>query len=377
MRKNKKPQFMTERRNAGGEIRYYWQPSRAVRTFGFKIESLGTDYAEAVKQANRLNEAVEEWKVGRNQPEFTKRSAPMVAGSFLALVREYKQTAYWRDRRPNTLRGYENQLKKICAVFGQTPVALIRRADISAYYNAQAVKHRASANAALRVIKILMNYAVSRDYIVKNPTAGVRMVGTPPRRSVWSVEAERAFLATCDKMNRPSVKRAFLLSLYAGQRQGDVLSLRWDDIVKTPDGPTICLTQSKTGAYLEIPVCDAIAADLKSDAGTVSRIGERTGTLCKNEYTGKQWTADAFHHCFADIRDRAQRDFPDIDFSNLQYIDLRRTCVVRMAEKGATIPQITAVTGHKIDECAKIVETYLPRNRAMATAAIRKLNAFC
>ena len=377
MRKNKRPQFLTERKNADGEIRYYWQPSRAVKTFGFKIESLGNDYNEAVKQANRLNEAVEEWKAGRNQPQFTKRSAPMVAGSFRALVNEYKETAYWKDRRATTLRGYENQLKNLLAVFGETPVCMIRRADVSAYYNAQAVKHRASANAALRVIKLLLNYAVARDYIGKNPTAGVRMVGTPPRRSVWSIEAEKAFLATCDKMNRPSVKRAFLLSVYGGQRQGDVLSLRWDNIVQKPDGPTICLTQSKTGVYLEILIADAIAEDLKKDAGAICRIGERTGTLCKNEYTGEQWTADAFHHCFRDIRDQAQKDFPDIDFSNLQFLDLRRTCVVRMAMQGSTIPQITAVTGHTIDECAKIVETYLPRNREMATAAIKKLNAFC
>lgn len=376
MRKNKKPQFMTERKNADGEIRYYWQPSRAVKTFGFKIESLGTDFNEAVKRANRLNEAVDEWKAGRNQPEFTKRSAPIVAGSFQALVNEYKGTAYWRDRRATTLRGYENQLKKILAVFGQTPVCLIRRADISAYYNAQAVRHRASANAALRVIKILMNYAVSRDYIAKNPTAGVRMVGTPPRHSVWSKDAEDAFLATCDKMNRPSVKRAFLLSLYAGQRQGDVLSLRWDNIVQRPEGPTLCLTQSKTGVYLEILVANKIAENLKSDDGAVIRIGGRTGTLCKNEYTGEQWTADAFHHCFADIRAQAQKDYPNIDFSNLQFIDLRRSCVVRMGIQGAPATQIASVTGHKIDECMKILETYLPRNREMATAAIRRLNAF-
>lgn len=379
MRKNKKPMFMTVRENADGEKRYYWQPSRSVRTFGFKIEPLGNDFAEAVKKANRLNEAVEEWKSGRNQTAFTKRSAPVVTGSFQALVNEYKQTVYWTERRKSTLTGYEKHLKKILRVFGDKPLCLIQRADISAFYNAYAVEHRSSANAALRVINILMNYAVSRDYIIKNPAQGIRIAGTPPRRSVWSREAESALLEACDEMERPSQRRAFILGLYTGQREGDVLSLNWSNVTISSDGLTICLTQSKTGTYLEIPAARIVAEELKHDVsdGGVYKIAGRTGAVVKNEFTNTGWKSDAFRKVFCKIRARAQQNHPEIDFSNLQFIDLRRTCVVRMAEQGATIPQITAVTGHKTDECQRIIETYLPRNLKMAAEAIRKLDAFC
>lgn len=378
MRKDKKPLFMTERRNTSGERRYYWQPSKTIKTFGFKIEPLGNDFAEAVKKANRMNEAVEEWKAGRNQPAFTKRSAPVVTGSFQALVNEYKQTVYWTERRKSTLIGYEKHLKKILRVFGDKPLCLIQRADISAFYNAQAVEHRSSANAALRVINILMNYAVTRDYIIRNPAQGIRIAGTPPRRSVWSKGAELAFLEACDELNRPSQRRAFILGLYTGQREGDILSLKWPNVMTTADGMTICLTQSKTGTYLEIPAARVVVEELKRDVNKgVCQIGRRSGALVKNEYTNAGYEGDAFRKVFGKIRARAQHNHPEIDFSNLQFIDLRRTCVVRMAERGATIPQITAVTGHKTDECQRIIETYLPRNRTMAAEAIRKLDAFC
>lgn len=38
--------------------------------------------------------------------------------------------------------------------------------------------------------------------------------------------------------------------------------------------------------------------------------------------------------------------------------DLRRTGIVRLAEAGATTPQIAALSGHSIDYCQRIIDTY-------------------
>ena len=58
---------------------------------------------------------------------------------------------------------------------------------------------------------------------------------------------------------------------------------------------------------------------------------------------------------------------------HLQARDLRRTAAVRLAEAGATAPEIAAVTGHSIDRTERILEVYVPRTKAMATATITKL----
>ena len=54
---------------------------------------------------------------------------------------------------------------------------------------------------------------------------------------------------------------------------------------------------------------------------------------------------------------------------NLQFRDLRRTSMVRLAEAGATVPQIAAISSHSIKQTRKILEHYLPRNRQMALGA--------
>jgi integrase len=57
----------------------------------------------------------------------------------------------------------------------------------------------------------------------------------------------------------------------------------------------------------------------------------------------------------------------------LQFRDLRRTAMVRLAEAGVTVPEIAAISGHTIETTTRILEVYLSRNFAMAKAAIRKL----
>ncbi len=46
---------------------------------------------------------------------------------------------------------------------------------------------------------------------------------------------------------------------------------------------------------------------------------------------------------------------------------------MRLAEAGASVPEIAAVTGHSIERTTQILEVYVPRTRAMAVAAIEKL----
>jgi hypothetical protein len=53
--------------------------------------------------------------------------------------------------------------------------------------------------------------------------------------------------------------------------------------------------------------------------------------------------------------------------------DFRRTAMVRMAEAGASVPEIAAVSGHTIDRTTRILETYLPRTLKLAEGAITKL----
>ncbi len=55
---------------------------------------------------------------------------------------------------------------------------------------------------------------------------------------------------------------------------------------------------------------------------------------------------------------------------DLQRRDLRRTAMTRMAEVGATIAQIAAVSGHSIEQTQRILSRYILPNGAAAAKAI-------
>ncbi len=92
-----------------------------------------------------------------------------------------------------------------------------------------------------------------------------------------------------------------------------------------------------------------------------------------SEETGFPYKRDNFKHVFARLKAKAQAQNPHIDFSDLKFIDLRRTAAVRMAESGCTAFELSAVTGHNITKSQKILEVYCPRSDAMAHNAIEKL----
>ncbi len=172
------------------------------------------------------------------------------------------------------------------------------------------------------------------------------------RRHVWSPEAEDRFLAVAS----PEMVLAYALHAYTAQRQSDLLAMTWAQY----RGGSIRLRQGKTGAWVEVPVHRELRKVLDA--------APRVSTHILTDARGRPWRADAFRHHW-----RATTLAAGLD--GLQNRDLRRTAMVRMAEAGATDIQIAAVSGHTIEETKKILETYIPRNAAMARAAVERLEA--
>jgi hypothetical protein len=73
-----------------------------------------------------------------------------------------------------------------------------------------------------------------------------------------------------------------LLAINTGQRQGDLLRLPWSAY----DGRYIKLRQRETGAYVPIPVADALKTVL--DAAT------RRSTLMLTNSEGRPWSESGF-----------------------------------------------------------------------------------
>jgi integrase len=157
------------------------------------------------------------------------------------------------------------------------------------------------------------------------------------------------------------------------------------------DGQQVTLRQSKTGVLIAVPVMadlkiildealqkrrKQVAEELEKTASkdpsidrVDTRIAVKASAMLIAETTSKPYKVDHFRHEFRRIANAA-------GLKDLQFLDLRRSAVVRLAEAGCTVPQIAAITGHQLDRTLRILETYLPRNSEMARAAIHTLESY-
>ena len=149
-----------------------------------------------------------------------------------------------------------------------------------------------------------------------------------------------------------------LLAINTGKRQGDLLRLPWSAY----DGKQIKLRQRKTGAYIPIPIADALKDAL--DAAP-----KRSPIMLTNS-VGKPWSESGFQGAWGKATVRA-------GIRGLTFHDLRGTAVVMLARAGCNEVEIYSITGHKPgDVCAILTAHYLPRDSEVAANAIAKLNRY-
>ena len=139
-----------------------------------------------------------------------------------------------------------------------------------------------------------------------------------------------------------------LLAINTGQRQGDLLRLPWSAY----DGTVIKLRQRKTGAYVPIPVADALkdALDTAPRAKPDHVDQQRSQTVERKRISGR--VGQGRH---------ARRH------SRLTFHDLRGTAVVTLARAGCNEVEIYSITGHKPGDVQAILTAhYLPRDAEVA-----------
>ena len=109
------------------------------------------------------------------------------------------------------------------------------------------------------------------------------------------------------------------------------------------NGATIKFRQSKTGAWVEVPV-------MRSLQKMLYITDKQSPTILINEATKKPYNKDLLCRKFSEVCEEAEIG------SDLQFRDLRRTAVVRLAEHGCTNAEIAAITGHSIERTSNILD---------------------
>lgn len=317
-------------------------------------------------------------------------------GSLGWLIDRYlRPGSKFHELKKGTQDLYRGYLKWMKAEWGDLPLAGIK-ASVIEDIKLSLRETPAKANQTLALFRIILGYAVDMEFLPKNPAERPGRLPPPKRHQVWEeADVERFLEVAPDRL-----RLAMALLLHTVQRPADMLAMTINQVVDRDGRLWISLRQAKTDAWVDVPVHsrleplmrarlqEARLAELPEDGkGPVAGNGKRrtASLLLVPSPEGKLWSKRNFARAWdkalrhANFR-LAKQLFragwskeqvgDELGLRHRQRRDLRRTGIVRMAEAGATTPQIAAVSGHSIDYCQKILDTYLPRRSEVALGAI-------
>lgn len=346
-------------RQYAGRTWYYWHnPHAAAR--GMVREALGCELGPAIARAEQLNAA---WDRLRTEGP----SAGAAEGTLAWWLDQLEAEPAFAARPRNT----QSEVRSAFRRLRETPLAGFRLAaiagdDVTEIYRGLA--RRKGVDMAHRTCKWL-KWALGRAHHAKripsDPTQGLRLARPGARQEVWEDAEIEAAIAAALRIERPSAALAFRLAADLGQREGDLIRLPWSRVRVAGDGTArVIVTQRKTGATVGVRATAALHQALAS-----AREQAQGPLILVYELTGQPYTRDQAVDTFRAVIAAAGKAVRP----GLQFRDLRRTAVVRLAEAGATVPMISAITGHSLLRVEQILETYLPRTAPMADAGIALL----
>jgi integrase len=360
----------------------YWQPPKYLRELGLAPERLPEDPLAARQRAEALNAKADAVRLAARRAARATKGQPAAAadlnphrpGTVSWLIHRWAgdiedrntpgASPDWRRLAEQTRRTYRRYLQALRGDFGHHRIKSLTPRVLHAYKTELSDPHTGLMTRAnryqMQVLQTLLAFAVRMGELEANPASKLRLSSNPPRRAYWTEESVAQFLAADPP---PSIRLALMLGLHTGQRQADILHLRWSDIT---DG-WITLEQRKsrragrTAKRVAIPIGQVLAAELaKVERGGVQ--------VVISETTRRPYRENHFRHVWRAATVKAGLD-------GLQFLDLRRAAVVRMAEAGCEVGHIASWTGHSISETAAILNTYFVPTRKAAEAALVKLEA--
>jgi integrase len=183
------------------------------------------------------------------------------------------------------------------------------------------------------------NYAITMEEAFVNPFGNIKRKQPKQRKVVWEHEHVISFLDVAySSFDYRNVGIIIHMAYEWCQRLGDMRMLTWDNI--DLEDRQLHLEQSKRRAEVFLPISDDLhymLAQQKSDFGFQKYVApypkpERgVFTPYRMERLSK-----------VGRRIMREADLPE----ELRLMDLRRTGVTQMVDKGVPLPQIMSVTGH-------------------------------
>lgn len=190
---------------SGRKTYYYWAPNRGTE-FATKPVPLGTDHTDP--------KFWEKLKAARGDDDTA------AAGSFNALIAEYRKSPKFTKRRPRTRDHYKRQLTIIAGAWGELAVKGLTVAGILAL-RATMEETPTAANHLLSMLRTLLGWGLTHGYGERNPANDVEPLEIDDVESAkpWPEWAYRMVLEIAPER----LYRAVFLGRACGQRRSDLV----------------------------------------------------------------------------------------------------------------------------------------------------------
>jgi integrase len=238
----------------------------------------------------------------------------------------------YRDTITPTKRAKETEgfmIKTMLAhPLSQCHLRRLAPSDIAQYRDARLEK--VTASTVLRELVLLthmFNLAI-KDWSLPLTSNPVALISKPRANKARDRRLEPGELERLteglQQCKNPLVLSVFKFALATGMRRGEVLSLRWENVDLA--GRTAHLPITKNGESRDVPLSPAaleVLEALNHRSGLVFPISANAVRLA--------WT-----RCKARV-----------GIENLRLHDLRHEATTRFFEQGLSVPEVSAITGHK------------------------------
>ena len=276
------------------------------------------------------------------------------AGTFTALIADYKRSPEWRAKADSTRQLNEHHLKIIAEILGDKQVERLRASHVLQLRDKIAAEGTLrKADHIVSMLSAIIAWGIPREYAEVNPCREIGKLSGGDGWAPW----EKADIDYARENLPVRLWHAAALALHSGQRQGDLIRMDWSMIREG----VLHVRQEKTGTRLWIPLHRDLAAVLE----TIPRVSTRILTNA----SGRPWQS-GFKASWQDIMNTPA--FAPFRERRLVFHGLRKSAVNTLLEAGCTEAQVSAITGQSLE----MIRHYsrMVDRRKLARAAVSNLD---
>ena len=350
------PRYVQKRVSPSGDISFRFNPPQSLVNAGVvEREELSADIKVARRIAREYNKDIDAYRDKQAQVVELKPSSKVTD-----LINFYYLSNDFSMLRDSTKVDYRYFLTVVhqtigCRKYKDVTPKIAKRA-----YEDWVKRGISFANHAATCASRVYNYAIQMEHAEQNPFAKIKRKATQQRKNVWEHRDVVKFLDVAySDFEYRNIGLIVQMAYEWCQRLGDMRMLRWENVDLKKQ--QLRLEQSKRRAEVFLPISDNLNAMLleqKADFGfqewVVPHPQPRDGRF-------KPYAMERLSKVGRRIMRLAKLN------EELRLMDLRRTGVTQMVDRGVPLPQIMAVTGHTHVASVKpyMKHTYESANNAL------------